>query len=679
VSWWRRLFNKDQAQATGVKRLSLKEQYQRKVQLYGEMAAASNAALEVMAQLQGRLHDEAYFSPAYVKLNCALVLDHTRRVMEALKDFTGEENPIIAGAFARIAAEITNGLVQGIEHEAAGPALPFEGQTLAGLELLASGVAYRAKEAGAADALGIKAVWGWWPAIQDGTVRGRRYRVAQGRVTEQTSPETGPQEQRLAYHPGQGFVMEALPQSLREQPCLEVLEATKIADYYRLLSNRYPQLQEVEWVLGPSREVIFLRSLPHAGPSFQAASGPGPEAGPLFSQGLTIYPGLASGPAFRVDADQLPDNLEMPAGAVLFATKPALDLAPLLDKIAALVVETGEPQSHLAFLVRERRLPAIFDLGADTSRLPQGQVVSVDAGRLEVTAGLPAPGARPEAAPPMPQPLAAALLKGLSPWLFPLHTGLPGKPATPGACQSIHDLLVYAATARRQEMFCYSLRGEVAKKDAVSLVTGRLVPILVIDAGGGLARPGASATFEEVSSLPFRAFLGGMMSIPWPKARPLDVKGFISVIGVTSTTPQAEDQLRRLSFALLSREYMNFSLCLGYHASTIEAYLGSSQDSSYIRFHYEGGAASIDRRLRRLQLIGEILVHLGFQVNVTGDLLDGLVTGEPEARALKKLEILGRLEVYTKQMDMVMADDAAVASYVAGFLGEHCEAHQAPP
>jgi len=217
-----------------------------------------------------------------------------------------------------------------------------------------------------------------------------------------------------------------------------------------------------------------------------------------------------------------------------------------------------------------------------------------------------------------------------------------------------------------------TLRGQVDKKDAINLITGRLVPILVIDAGGGLSAQSPSVTFEEVSSIPFRSFLDGMMSIPWPKARPLDVKGFISVIGVTSTTPQAEDQLRRVSFALLSREYMNFSLCLGYHSSTIEAYLGNNLDSNFIRFHYQGGAASLDRRLRRLQLIGEILVQLGFQVIVTGDLLDGILAGDSEPRLLKKLEILGRLEVYTKQMDMVMSDDAVVSSYVTGFLEKHC-------
>jgi pyruvate,water dikinase len=675
VSLWRRLFKKNQDTRTATRPLSLKEQYQRKVQLYAEILTASNGALEIMAQMQARLHEKDYSSPAYIKLNCAIVLDQARRVMQSLKSFTGSQDLEIAGVFARIAGQINDELTRSLENESGSVALPFERQPLAGPQLLASGVAYPAKEADAADALSIKAVWGWWPAVQEGTVRARRYRVAGGQVTELTSPDTGPQEQWLTYHPDQGFVMAPLPPEFHEQPCLTEGEAQEIAGCYRQLEDHYPNLQEVEWCLGPNREVILLRSLPHERPSFQEAPGYQKPQRPLFSQGLTIYPGSASGPAFHIDVDHIPDHLEVPARAVLFANKPALSLAPFLEKIAALVMETGEPHSHLAFLVRDRRVPAIFAVGEGTSHIPEGTVIAVDAQHLEVSAG-PLEPAAPELEFGKARPLAAELLELLSPYLFSLNTDLSGKPPAPGACRSIHDVLLYASAVRKKEMFGFSLHSEIDKKDAVHLVTGRLVPIMVVDAGGGLSAQGSSVTFEAVSSIPFRAFLDGMMSIPWPKARPLDVKGFISVIGVTSTTPRAEDQLRRLSFALLSREYMNFSLCLGYHASTIEAYVGNNLDSNYIRFHYQGGAASIDRRLRRLQLIGEILTQLGFDVTVSGDLLDGMLAGEPEPRLLKKMEILGRLEVYTKQMDMVMSDDAAVSSYVAGFLEKHCDSQQ---
>jgi len=680
VSLWRRLFNKDQAAKPVARQPSRKEQYQRKVRLYSEILTAGNAALELLAQMQVRLQGQDYFSPAYISLNCAIVLGHTRRVIDLLGKFTGDQSSELVEKLAHIADRMNEEITATLGQGSSPTAMPFERHILSGPQLLASGVAYPAKEADSTEALSIKAVWGWWPAVQGGTVHARRYRVSHGQVTEYTSPETGLQEQWLTYHPEQGFVMELLPPELQEQPCLKEEEALKIAEYHRLLKAHYPDLQEVKWGLGPQREVLILRSLAPTVPSFQDSSGGQPgQQRVLFAQGLAIYPGLASGPAFPVDADHLPDPKDVPEGVILLANKPTLSLAPLLDKAAALVVETGEPHNHLAFLARDRRVPTIFALREDTSQVLEGMNITVDTQRLQVSVGLTEIPARENEAKSGPPSLAAKLLARLSPWLFPLKAAESGQAISLDACQSIHDLLYYASVARRQEMFCLSLHGEVGKKDAVNLVTGRLVPILVIDAGGGLSAETPKVTYEEVASLPFRAFLEGMMSIPWPKARPLDVKGFISVIGVTSTTPRAEDQLRKVSFALLSENYMNFSLCLGYHASTIEAYVGQNLDYNYIRFHYQGGAASIDRRLRRLQLIGEILVQLGFTVSVQGDLLDALLAGDPAPRLLQNLKILGRLEVYTKQMDMVMSDDAVVSGHVTDFLETHVSAYGSMP
>jgi hypothetical protein len=136
VSWWRRLFKKDEATQAAARPLSLKEQYQRKVQLYAEILSASNAALEIMAQMQACLHEKDYFSPAYVKLNCAIVLDQARRVLESLKGFTRGQNLEVAGVFARIAAQITDESTLFLENQAGDGVLPFEKQTLTSPELL---------------------------------------------------------------------------------------------------------------------------------------------------------------------------------------------------------------------------------------------------------------------------------------------------------------------------------------------------------------------------------------------------------------------------------------------------------------------------------------------------------------------------------------------------------------
>ena len=248
----------------------------------------------------------------------------------------------------------------------------------------------------------------------------------------------------------------------------------------------------------------------------------------------------------------------------------------------------------------------------------------------------------------------------------------PSEPGSAPACRSLPDLLEAITEARLAEMFCLSLRAQVSKKEAASLVTGRLVPILVVDVDSGLSRAAATVGLEDIASVPFRAFLSGMLSIPWPKARPVDMKGFISVVGVTSTTPRSEDQLKKISLAILARDYMNFSLCLGYHASTIEAYVSDRPQCNYLRFHYQGGAASVERRVRRLRLISGILTRLGFEVSISGDLLDGRKHGDDLPACLKLLEILGRLEVFTKQMDMVMSSDEVISGYIEDFLTNHC-------
>ena len=213
--------------------------------------------------------------------------------MGLLKDFTGEDNHAAVAAFDRVAEQINTEIARTLEAGAASPDLPFEGQTLAGAALLASGIICPAKEAEGAEALNIKAVWGWWPAVQNGTVRARRYLVTGGRVTESTPPDPDPQEQWLTYHPGQGFVMAPLPQS-REGGSLA----------WRRRKPRPSPIITVSWPRitpgsgrwsgdwAPTGEVIILQSLPHQPPAFQEAAGSTPPDSPLlFSQGLTIYPG----------------------------------------------------------------------------------------------------------------------------------------------------------------------------------------------------------------------------------------------------------------------------------------------------------------------------------------------------------------------------------------------------
>ncbi|MEJ2673133.1 MAG: PEP-utilizing enzyme, partial [Deltaproteobacteria bacterium] len=564
-------------------------------------------------------------------------------------------------------------LSQAIATGIPGLPLPFEKDTLPQVDLLASGVAYPAGGQDVSEPIIVEGIWGLGAAVGEIEARPWRYRVFG--ESEISSTDSGDQTSWITRDIQGGFKKEPLPVKFQAQPCLQEEELRTLARSLGVLFSGLPGPQRVVWGLRPDRNLIILKS----GLSGEPSSAPPPASGNpphlLITRGMKIFPGRASGPALRVEVHRVPGPHEVPAGTVLLADRPSLSLAPLLSQAAALVVGCGEAHNHLAFLAREAGVPTIFHSGGNGTLpfVPPATWVSVDTCNLLVS--ITDPETRispPEPASQSNQPLAQKILRRLSPYLFSLEAPLlPDRPLSPEACRSLHEILYYISERRLREMFTLSLKVNVTPKDAVSLVTGGLVPILVIDAGGGLSEHASQVNFEAVSSLPFRTFLKGLMSIPWPKARPVDVKGFISVIGVTSTTPRAEDQLRKASFALVSKDYMNFSLCLGYHATTIEAFLGDNLDDNYIRFHYQGGAASLERRLRRLQLIGGILSRLGFSVTLKGDLLDGLGIGDPTQDLLEKLEILGRLEVYTKQLDMIMSTDELAQGYIEDFFQKH--------
>jgi pyruvate,water dikinase len=158
----------------------------------------------------------------------------------------------------------------------------------------------------------------------------------------------------------------------------------------------------------------------------------------------------------------------------------------------------------------------------------------------------------------------------------------------------------------------------------------------------------------------------------WPEPRPFDVKGFMSMVAHTASIPEGElYNIGDRSFSFITGEYMNFSVRLGYHLSTVEAYAGESINDNYIRFFFKGGGAGRDRRFRRVRLVTEILKRMDFNVKVIEDIIDANITKYKKTAIEKRLKVLGKLTAYTKQLDMVMYNDAITDMYVEDFVKEH--------
>jgi pyruvate,water dikinase len=120
---------------------------------------------------------------------------------------------------------------------------------------------------------------------------------------------------------------------------------------------------------------------------------------------------------------------------------------------------------------------------------------------------------------------------------------------------------------------------------------------------------------------------------------------------------------------------MNFSSRVGYHYSVLDSYCGDTVSKNYITFSFKGGAADDLRRNRRARAISRVLEALDFNVEVKGDMVSGRFQKFNQAATEEKLEMVGRLLLFTRQMDMLMANESSVEFVAKCFLrgNYHCD------
>jgi len=93
----------------------------------------------------------------------------------------------------------------------------------------------------------------------------------------------------------------------------------------------------------------------------------------LVAAGIAAGGGRAVGIAFHRGRDSTP-----PEGAILVTRHLEPQLAPVLDRLAGLVSETGSTLSHLAILAREHHVPTVVAAHDALHRFPPGCRLLVD-------------------------------------------------------------------------------------------------------------------------------------------------------------------------------------------------------------------------------------------------------------------------------------------------------------
>jgi pyruvate,water dikinase len=107
---------------------------------------------------------------------------------------------------------------------------------------------------------------------------------------------------------------------------------------------------------------------------------------------------------------------------------------------------------------------------------------------------------------------------------------------------------------------------------------------------------------------------------------------------------------------------------VGYHYSVLDAYCGATVNKNYITFSFKGGAADDVRRSRRVRAIAIVLMGLDFAVEVKGDRVDARLQKYEAPVIQGKLDLIGRLLIFTRQLDMLMTSEISVEAVAKNFL-----------
>ncbi len=463
-----------------------------------------------------------------------------------------------------------------------------------------------------------------------------------------------------------------VPEDMRGKQCISDEIIKMLSQYAVMIEKHYGAPQDIEWAIDKNDKLFILQTRPLRTFKTQDSRFKIPRkvegCNILIDKGIIACKGIGYGKAFILKDEE--DLKNFPEGYVLVAKNTSTKFVTIMNKASAIVTDVGSAAGHLASLAKEYNVPTIIDTELATTLLKEGQEITVDAINCNIYEGRVSELLKYALKPKelfKDTHLFKTLQKAIK-FIVPLNLIDPdSENFAPKYCKTFHDIIRFAHEMSKQEMFTIGQGHDIKGLKPVELKAGIPVGVYIIDMDGCIKGNSKKALPEDIESIPFSAFIRGLKSMRWPKPKPAPG---------TAARPMSisEDQLREVgqkSFAIISKNYMNFSIKLGYHFSMVEAYAGDAINSNYIKFFFKGGGVAIDRKMRRVRLIKEILKKLHFNVNVSEDVIDAVINKYKQPSIESTLEALGKLTVYTKQLDMALYNDAITDMFIEDFVRDH--------
>ncbi|MFI5240990.1 MAG: phosphoenolpyruvate synthase [Microgenomates group bacterium] len=234
----------------------------------------------------------------------------------------------------------------------------------------------------------IEAVWGLGEMIVQGSVVPDTY-IVQKDTFDILSKEISNQSVQLIKEGTETKEVE-VPQKIRDVQKITDEEIIKLAKYSDKLQKHYFFPQDSEWAREDGELFIVqtrpVTTIPNQKGATKVSDGEAMKMAeaPILS-GAAASPGIGTGPVKILKSPK--EISKVQKGDVLVAPMTSPDYVPAMKKAAAIITDQGGQTSHAAIVSRELGIPAVVGANDATTKLKEGQIVTVNGATGQVFMG----------------------------------------------------------------------------------------------------------------------------------------------------------------------------------------------------------------------------------------------------------------------------------------------------
>ena len=537
----------------------------------------------------------------------------------------------------------------------------------------ASGVLYTfAPQLPEEDRMLISCAWGLGAPVVEGRVVADQYQLSRRFPYSPSVTEIALKTEMLVSLPGGDTDMVPVAPELQGAACLSPNQLKRLAKAGLMIEKHFKTPQDIEFAIDPEGSIIILQARPlrvQFDRSRIADDLPvilGNHSVIFSNKGNIAQRGIGIGRVFMIYRDE--DLDAFPRGAILVSRYTSPRFAKVIRKAAGIITDVGSATGHMATIAREFRVPTIVNTEVGTSLLRSGQEITLDAEENKVYEGVIKELRNYHLAEePIEEMYEYRLLRRVLKNISILNLLDPtSRDFIPSSCRTFHDIIRFVHEKAVEELINrkYDRHNDIKVKNS-KLKLSVPLDLVMIDIGEGIDESAGNGKVlpEQVVSTPMKAFIKGLTSPGAWNTKPVSVDfgSFMSSMTRTAFHGLSTPSNIGINLAVISKSYAHISLRLGYHFNMIDAYVCEEANSNYIYFRFMGGVTDMTKRSRRVQFLAEVLGKNDFRVEVRGDLVVARVKKLSIEGMEQRLNLVGVLVAFSRQLDVQMVDDRQIS------------------